>query len=341
MQHVRIDDVPWESQRSPSGKFASSSRNLSVALGGRRNVGTWGGGHPFDLQIRRIPAGAAVCPFHSHLAQWELFVVLRGGGTVRSNDETHEVAAGDVFFHPPGVAHQLRNAADGELEVLIIADNPPLDAFFYPDSRKWGLRPPGVYFHLDPIDYFEGEDTASAPGHVYVPSPNPPPLAIAPFAQRRVRVDALPWEAWSSPQGRFRGSSRELSIALGAKRGTPIGLGGHPFDLELSRLAPGETGCPYHSHAAQWELFWIISGTAAVRTPEGTRQIGPGEIVLHPPGEAHQITSTSTTEDLLFYLVADNPPVDYWHYPDSGKWGLAEPRMFFRPSVVEYYEGEE
>ena len=57
-----------------------------------------------------------------------------------------------------------------------------------------------------------------------------------------------------------------LAIAALAACGTsdtPTGLGGHPFDVELSKLNPGETGCPYHSHAAQWELFLVLSGTAA------------------------------------------------------------------------------
>ena len=76
MHRIRIADLPWVEQHSPTKKFHSFCRNLSLALGGVRNAGTWGGGHPFDLQIRRLPPGAAVCPFHSHLAQWEMFVVL-------------------------------------------------------------------------------------------------------------------------------------------------------------------------------------------------------------------------------------------------------------------------
>ena len=134
--------------------------------------------------------------------------------------------------------------------------------------------------------------------------------------------------------------SKEVSIALGAKRNTPPGLGGHPFDLELSRLLPGKSGCPFHSHAAQWELFVILRGTGTVRAGAETGPVTAGEVVLHPPGEAHQLTNTGTDE-LLFYLIADNPPVDYWNYPDSGKWGLRSPRKFFRTTDGEYWDGEE
>lgn len=340
MKSVNIRAVPEEEQRSPSGKFHSWSRNLSLALGGIRNAGLWGGGHPFDLQIRRIPAGAAVCPFHAHFAQWELFVVLKGTATVRAGPETHTAVTGEVFVHPPGGAHQLSNPGPDDLEVLIITDNPQLDGGYYPDSDKWVLRPPGKIFRLTEVDYFDGEDPAppGTPRHQIKPAPAPPPLT--PFATRKLHPDSLSWEQWLSPKGKFRGASKELSIALGAKRHTPTGLGGHPFDLELGKLAPGECGCPFHSHAAQWELFYFLSGTGTVRTKEGLTQVGAGDLVLHPPGEAHQFTNTGT-EDLLYYLVADNPPLDVWFYPDSNKWGHSSPRKIFRATDADYWDGEE
>ena len=158
MPRVHIPDLPWEEQHSPTRKFHSFCRNISLALGGIRNGGTWCGGHPFDVQIRRIPTGAAVCPFHSHFAQWELFVVQSGTGRVRAGTETHDVKAGDVFIHPPGEPHQLTNSGPGDLEVLIVADNPELDAFCYPDSNKWGLRAPRKFFRPAEVDYWDGEE---------------------------------------------------------------------------------------------------------------------------------------------------------------------------------------
>jgi uncharacterized cupin superfamily protein len=340
MNRTTLSAVPEEEQRSPSGKFHSWSRNLSLALGGIRNAGLWGGGHPFDVQIRRIPAGAAVCPFHVHFAQWELFVVLSGIATVRAGGETHVAATGEVFVHPPGEAHQLSNPGPGDLEVLIITDNPPLDAFYYPDSDKWGIRPPGKLFRLTEVDYFDGEDPAppGTPPHQIKPAPSGPPLT--PFTTRKLHPDSLPWGPWQSPKGKFRGTGKSLSIALGAKPNTPTGLGGHPFDLELGKLAPGECGCPFHSHAAQWEFYIFLSGTGTVRTEAGTTGVSAGDIVLHPPGEAHMFTNTGNT-DLLYYLVADNPPLDVWRYPDSDKWGHSAPRKFFRAPDVDYWDGEE
>ncbi len=341
MHQVHIPDLPWQEQHSPTKKFHSFSRNISLALGGIRNTGTWGGGHPFDLQIRRIPPGASICPFHSHTAQWELFVVLAGAGTVRTPEAMTAVRMGEVFFHPPGSPHQLINSGTVDLEVLIIADNPQVDGGYYPDSNKWYLRPPGKIFRITEADYFDGEDTLPASGESGYKVNVAPLAAAAPFVQRKINPDDLPWDPWESPKKKFRGTGKELSIALGAKRNTPTGLGGHPFDLELDKLAPGQSGCPFHFHAAQWELFYILSGTATVRSNDERHTLRAGDVVLHPPRSAHQIINASATDDLMFYLVADNPPVDYWHYPDSKKWGLPAPRKFFRPEELDYWDGEE
>lgn len=342
MLHTHFPALAEVELRSPSGKFHSFCRNVSVALGCPRNTGTWGGGHPFDFQIRRLPPGAAVCPFHSHLNQWEAFLIRAGHGTVRvGNGETHAVRAGDVFVHPPGEPHQLTNTGDADLEVFIFADNPPLDVFHYPDSNKWGLRSPAMYFRVTEADYFDGEDHPAPSGPPDRPPPVPISSATTPFSARKIHVDDLPWDAWESPQKKFRGRAKELSIALGAKRNTPTGLGGHPFELELGLLAPGERGCPFHAHAAQWEMLILLEGAATVRVNAESAELRAGDVVLHAPFEAHDFTSCGETA-LRYLLVADNPPVDYWHYPDSNKWGLRAPRQFFRPAeFLDYYDGEE
>ena len=339
MNRVRIDELPWEEIRSPGRKFHSFFKNLSVALGGIRNAGVWGGGHPFDLQLRRIPPGAAVCPYHTHLGQWELFVVRSGAGTVRVPEGMQAVRPGDVFVHPPGEPHQLINSGAADLEVFIVADNPPLDACYYPDSDKWALRPPGKVFRITEVDYLDGEEAPVAGVPPYRPSAAPPLPPTAPFAQRRRHPDDLPWETWRSPKGKYRESFKDLSGALGdVLHGWP--RAGHPFNLALSRVPPGHAVCPFHHHATQWELYVLLGGTATVRAGTGTSSVQAGDVVLHPPGEPHQIINTGTAE-LEFYLLADNPPADYWHYPDSGKWGLRSPRMIFRPAEVDYWDGEE
>jgi len=340
MKRVNLRDLREEQIRSPGGKFHSYFRNVSLALGGVRNVGSWGGGHPFDLQVRRIPAGAAVCPFHSHLAQWEFYLVRSGRGTVRTAAGLVEVGPGDCFIHPPGEAHQLANPGPTDLEVCIIADNPLLDGCHYPDSDKWALTRPPQIFRLTPADYLDGEEATPPGAPPFVPFKPKPPPEPAPFSSRLRNLDALAWESWSSPKGVFRDQSKEISVALGAKPNTPVGLGGHPFDVAITRISPGAKVCPFHWHAAQWEMYVVLDGTATLRTAEGTFSAGPGEVVLHPPFDPHQLANASSAEATVL-IIADNPPVDYWHYPDSGKWGVREPRKFFRQAETEYFDGEE
>ena len=115
----------------------------------------------------------------------------------------------------------------------------------------------------------------------------------------------------------------------------------HPFDVEICRIPPGKTPYPYHSHSAQWEFYHVISGQGFVRHQEGTTTIGTGDAFLFKPGEPHQITNDGG-EDLVLYVVADNPIGESFYYPDSKKWGVTSPeRRTIRSETLDYYDGEE
>lgn len=160
MKTVNWHTIAEVERTSPKGKYQSFCKNVSVALGAANPaVGAEGDAHPFDLQMRRLPPGKSVCPYHSHTTQWELFVVMSGTATVRRNGETHQVKAGDVFIHPPGTTHQITNSSVNEdLVIQIIADNPSMDLCHYPDSGKYGTRPLAKWFRMTEIDYFDGEE---------------------------------------------------------------------------------------------------------------------------------------------------------------------------------------
>ena len=115
----------------------------------------------------------------------------------------------------------------------------------------------------------------------------------------------------------------------------------HPFDVEICRIPPGKTPYPYHSHSAQWEFYHVISGKGIVRHKDGTTPIVTGDAFLFQPGEAHQITNDSS-EDLILYVVADNPIGESYYYPDSNKWGVgSSERRIIRSDALDYYDGEE
>jgi len=157
MKKTNITKLKWEHWKSPKGRFQQSYKNISGAIGDVRN-GWPKKGHPFNLELVRVPPGKSTCPFHSHSAQWEMFVILSGTGTVRAGQERHKVKAGDALMHPPGEAHELINTGKKTLLFYIIADNPLIDTCYYPDSKKWGIRQPRTIFRLTEVDYFDGEE---------------------------------------------------------------------------------------------------------------------------------------------------------------------------------------
>ncbi len=158
---------------------------------------------------------------------------------------------------------------------------------------------------------------------------------------QKVNSHKLPEDSWASPQGKFGGFAKGISLALGRKPKSTDLIERHPFDVEICRIPPSATPYPYHSHSAQWEFYYVLSGTGVVRHTDGTTTIEPGDAFIFKPGEPHQITNNGT-EDLILYVVADNPLGETCHYPDSGKWLVHSPdRRLIRSDALDYYDGEE
>jgi uncharacterized cupin superfamily protein len=158
---------------------------------------------------------------------------------------------------------------------------------------------------------------------------------------KKVNTIKMAEVTWSSPKGKFAGAGREVSEELGRKPQSTDLNERHPFDVEITRISPGKSPCPYHSHSAQWEFYHVISGSGIVRHQDGTTPIETGDAFLFKPNEPHQIINNGT-QDLVLYVVADNPIGESWYYPDSNKWGVTMPEhKFFRSSTLDYYDGEE
>jgi uncharacterized cupin superfamily protein len=157
----------------------------------------------------------------------------------------------------------------------------------------------------------------------------------------KVNTKNLAEVSWSSPKGKFTGAGQEISEALGRKPLSTDLKERHPFDVEICRIRPGKTPYPYHSHSAQWEFYHVISGKGIVRHKDGMTAIEAGDAFIFPPGEPHQLTNDGS-EDLVLYVVADNPIGESCHYPDSGKWLVRSPeRRLVRSDALDYYDGEE
>jgi uncharacterized cupin superfamily protein len=69
--------------------------------------------------------------------------------------------------------------------------------------------------------------------------------------------------------------------------------------------------------------------------------IEAGDAFIFKPGEAHQLIN-SGSEDLIVYVIADNPIGESCFYPDSKKWAVKSPDYrLIRGKPLDYYDGED
>ena len=159
MLKINSNQLAEESWTSLQGKFAGTSKSVSEALGRKPQSTDLNERHPFDVEILRIAAGKTPYPYHSHSAQWEFYHVISGQGSVRHQDGTTPIEAGDAFVFKPGEPHQLINDSTGDLVIYVVADNPIGESTHYPDSRKWMvLSPERRIFRGEPLDRYDGEE---------------------------------------------------------------------------------------------------------------------------------------------------------------------------------------
>src|SRR5438477_12761944 len=161
---------------------------------------------------------------------------------------------------------------------------------------------------------------------------------------QKVNIKDVPEESWGSPSGKFGGAGKEISEALGRKPFSTDLKERHPFDVEIIRIPPGKRPYPYHSHSAQWEFYHVISGKGLVRHQDGTDPIEEGDAFIFEPGQPHQLINpaSDSTEDLVLYVVADNPIGESAYFPDSKKWLVRSPeRRLIRSEPLDYFDGDE
>ena len=158
---------------------------------------------------------------------------------------------------------------------------------------------------------------------------------------RKINTRDVEEFSWASPKGKFTGSGKGISEALGRDPSSFDLRQRHPFDVEILRIPAGATPYPFHSHAAQWEFYHVIAGHGLVRHKDGNTEIETGDAFLFKPDEPHQLINNST-EDLVIYVIADNPIGESCHYPDSNKWLVRSPeRRLIRSESLDYFDGEE
>jgi uncharacterized cupin superfamily protein len=121
------------------------------------------------------------------------------------------------------------------------------------------------------------------------------------------------------------------------------GINPQYLNFDLRQLNPGQFSAPYHFHRYAEELFMIVSGTATLRTPNGTEIVSDGDLIFFETGEtgSHQLYN-HTSEACVFLDVRTFIGFDLCEYPDSNKILIAPSKdVYKKDSQVNYFEGEE
>ncbi|MBL8288132.1 MAG: cupin domain-containing protein [Rubrivivax sp.] len=132
----------------------------------RGSIGSRIGARQLGYNLTELPPGKSQCPFHSHCAEEEMFLVIEGEGELRFGSERHPIRRHDVIACPAGgpeVAHQIFNTGSVPLRYLSLSTVAALDVCEYPDSGKVGVfGGPGLrkMFRAEgTVDYYDREKT--------------------------------------------------------------------------------------------------------------------------------------------------------------------------------------
>lgn len=148
-----------------------------------------------------------------------------------------------------------------------------------------------------------------------------------------VNVDGV--EEKYEPEGEHWGAPyKPLTPALDA-----LGIG--RLGANLNRVPKGRTVCPFHTHACQDEMFFVLSGRGVLRYGEELHPLRPGDCVSCPAGSgiAHQIVNIYE-EDLVYLAVGVNHEHEVCTYPDTGKVWVRALRTVGRIEKAAYLDGE-
>jgi uncharacterized cupin superfamily protein len=153
-----------------------------------------------------------------------------------------------------------------------------------------------------------------------------------------INIDDIKLQHFSQGD-KFECSAERVGPLLGAKDL------GYSYDV----VPPGKSSCPFHSHRAEEEMFFIVKGVGTLRYGNESRKIRAGDFICCPTGgpeTAHQITNDSDAE-LCYISVSTMMPAEVCEYPDSKKvgafGGVGDKRlrhMTHYESNVDYWKGE-
>ena len=142
-----------------------------------------------------------------------------------------------------------------------------------------------------------------------------------------------------------------LDAPMPAREETPPGFafaevsasertGSELIGASLYEFEPGNQLWPYHFHLGNEEWAVVVSGTPTLRTPEGERELRPGDVIGFPQGEDGAHTFYNRGSGASRIVIFSTLRSGYCTYPDSDKV-TGGGRVFRRADAVGYWDGEE
>ena len=128
---LNLDEVEYDDIEE-NGLYMSRRAMFSAKIGARK----------LGYNLTELLPGKSQCPFHSHRAEEEMFLILEGTGELRFGDETHTIRKHDVIACPtggPSTAHQIINTGSTPLRYLSLSTMSEVEVCEYPDSKKIGV----------------------------------------------------------------------------------------------------------------------------------------------------------------------------------------------------------
>lgn len=126
-----------------------------------------------------------------------------------------------------------------------------------------------------------------------------------------INVDQASVEGGNAPSP-WAGTYRVLTPQMRAAGGS--------LGVAYNTLPPGSIGCPFHWHAREDEVFYVVSGRGVLRYGDTVRPIRAGDCISCPAGTetAHQIGNPYDT-DLVYLGIGPYDPHEVCGYPDTDK----------------------
>jgi len=128
-----------------------------------------------------------------------------------------------------------------------------------------------------------------------------------------VNINELKLDGWERGT-LYAGSDVRIGPMIGVK----------DLGITYSEVPPGKSGCPFHNHHVEDEMFIILEGEGTYRFGDQSFPIKAGSVLGAPAGgqdTAHQIINTGTGP-LRYYSISTMSLADVCEYPDSGKFGV-------------------